>query len=382
MSSAVAASASVHSRRAGQPGQHEVADALRPGAERDEEQRLDADRLRGTPGSARPASWSIGLANGRSGRDDRDLLDPPGLVGGGLGDLDQLGAELDLGAGRRSRCGRGRRRRWLNVWIHMPAARKPSTSASRLSATIRSRLSWAVAWRTIRRAACAIRTWSASSSRSSATTHGAAGLLGVLVEHGALRLARAPAVDGQVHREGAAQHAAGRRTAGRSAGRAGARRPGVVDRLDVGDPAPGLAGAGSSRSCGTNRSRPQSSAFVELLRASRSTGVRGALELGAGLRRCPRRPPTRACRPSRTTLIAAIPKPASSVTPSAISWSASREAASDQRGRSRLGSAGRRPGASFLVFLGRRAHGRRMALGRSSGTARGAPGLGGAGRRP
>ena len=51
----------------------------------------------------------------------------------------------------------------------MPAARNPSSSASRLSAMIRSKLSWAVALRTIRRAASAIRTWSASSSRSRAT---------------------------------------------------------------------------------------------------------------------------------------------------------------------------------------------------------------------
>ena len=45
--------------------------------------------------------------------------------------------------------------------------------------------------------------------------HGAAGLLGVRLEHAALGLVGAPAVDGQVDGEGAAQHAVRRRAAAR-----------------------------------------------------------------------------------------------------------------------------------------------------------------------
>ncbi len=78
-----------------------------------------------------------------------------------------------------------------------------------------------------------------------------------------------------------------RRTAGRSAGRAGARRPGVARSGRCRAPSPrSRPSVGSSRSCGTNRSRPQSSAFSSS-RSSWSSGVRRAAQLLARRRRCP-----------------------------------------------------------------------------------------------
>ena len=103
---------------------------------------------------------------------------------------------------------------------------------------------------------------------------GPAGLLGVPFEHRPLRLAGPASVDRQVHGQRAAERRPRRRTAARSAGPAGARRPASRRSGSMSGTQPHVSPAeASSRSCGTNRSRPQSSAFA-ISASSRSTGVR------------------------------------------------------------------------------------------------------------
>ena len=110
-------------------------------------------------------------------------------------------------------------------------------------------------------------------------------------EHGALRLARVAGRRRAGPWRGCRAARPGRRTAARSAGRAGARRRGASIGSMSGTQPQVSPADGSSRSCGTNRSRPQSSALASSS-SSRSTGRAGALELGSRLRRCRRRRPT------------------------------------------------------------------------------------------
>ena len=211
----------------------------------------------------------------------------------------------------------------------MPAARKPSSSASRLSATIRSRLSWAVAGADDPAGGLGHPDLLGEPLALERDDHGAAGLLGVAVEHRALGLAGPAAVGREVDREGAAQGPLVVVQGGDEQVERVPRVGCVVDGLDVGHPAPLVRrrrgrGARAARSGAGPSRRPSRSRE----RAGRS-GC-GCPRAVRGPRRCPRPPSPRACRRARTTLIAATPKPATWVTPSAISWSASRDGASDQ----------------------------------------------------
>ena len=220
------------------------------------------------------------------------------------------------------------------VWIHMPCAWKPSTSACWQSARIRVEAELGAGVADDRAGGLGEPHLLGERLPLQRGDHRAAGLLGVRLEH-----ARAAPVRG-----------AGRRRAGRWRASRAARPSvvverrdqqvervpgvGVVDRLDVGDPAPGLAGAsgraarggrtGAGPSRRPSRSRP----------AGWSMRRTAALELDRGPRRCPATAITSSL-PSvaRTTLIAATPKPTSSVTPSAISWRASRKARRTSIGR-------------------------------------------------
>ncbi len=78
------------------------------------------------------------------------------------------------------------------------------------------------------------------------------------------------------------------------------------------------------RSAGTNLSIPQSSAFS----SSASTAATGGFSVDSSGWACSSPAMAIGCRrPSWTMLIAASSKPASSVTPSAMSWSAARSTA-------------------------------------------------------
>ncbi len=311
MSSAVVASASVHSGVAGRAGQHQVAEALGAGAERDEQQRRRRRCSRKSRISSPCSSVSVS-PNGRSRRDDRDLLGRPGTRGprprrsrparraaatsAAVGGVDRAGAVAVLVEGLDPHAG----------------ARKPSTRAS--LAVGEDPLEAELGGGRADDPAGGLGHPDLLGERLALERddHGAAGLLGVPVEH-----ARA------APRRGGGRRRAGRwrgcraarrrrRTAARSAGPAGARRPGAsIGSMSGTQPQ-------VSPALGVEplvRDEPEQAPVVGLLelrqRAGRSgcgcpaSCVAGLVAAGDGHR-------PRACRPSRTTLIAAIPKPASS----------------------------------------------------------------------
>ena len=111
--------------------------------------------------------------------------------------------------------------------------------------------------------------------------HGAAGLLGVRLEHAALRLVGALAVDGQVDGERPAQHAVSS-VSGAKSRSSGCQASGSSIGVTSGTQPQVSPALGSRRSCGTNRSRPQWSAFsISAIRVS--MGRTAALELDPGL---------------------------------------------------------------------------------------------------
>ena len=212
----------------------------------------------------------------------------------------------------------------------MPCAWKPSTRACWQSARTLSRLSWALAVRTILRAASASRTFSARASRSSAVITARPACSAYVwstrrcASSGRLPLtgrsmARVPRSTPCSSVSGAMSRSSGCQASGSSIGVTSGIQPQVSPAL------------GSRRSCGTNRSRPQWSAFsISAIRVS--MGVRRPWS-SIRASSLPATAATSSLPSSRATLIAATPNPARSVTPSAISWRASREGPSDQIGR-------------------------------------------------
>ncbi len=314
---------------AGRPGQHQVAQALRAGAQRREQDRGDADA--GEEGQDQLAlRLGDGVAERLVAGDDLDLLDRPGATGGRLGDPDQLVRQRDPaavggvdGAGAVAVLVEGLDphavglealdQRLLAVGEHAVEAELGTGGADdppgRLGEPdlLRERLPL------------------------EGGDHGAAGLLGVRLEDAALGRVGALAV----RRAGRWRASRGARppcrAAARSGGRAGATRRGRRSASTSGTQPQVSPAVGSSRSCGTNRSRPHSSAF-SISVISWSTGVRRPWS-SIRASSLPATAITSSLPSSRATLIAATPKPARSVTPSAISCKASREGPSDQMGR-------------------------------------------------
>ena len=219
--------------------------------------------------------------NGAVARHDLDRLDRPGAAGRALGDADHLVGQGDLGAVARSRSRRCRDRPRRTSGSTCRAAWKPSTSACWQSARTRVEAELGAGGADDPAGRLGQPDLLGQRLPLEGGDHGAAGLLGVRLEDPALRrVGRLPLT--------------GRSMASvpRSAPSCVAQRRdqqvervpgvGVVDRDDVGDPAPGLAGAGSRRSWGTKRSRPQSSAFSISVISCVDRGT-PALELDPGL---------------------------------------------------------------------------------------------------
>ena len=182
-----------------------------------------------------------------------------------------------------------------NVWIHMPWAWKPSTSACWQSARIRSMLQLGARPADDRAGGLGQPDLVGECLALEGGDHRPAGLLGVRLQHRALRLARPPAVDGQVDGEGPAQDAVlvvQRRDqqvervpgVGRVVDRARRRGPSPRSRRRTGR---GARGGRSGRGPSRRPSRSRSSACP---REYAGPGARG------GPRRCRRPPSPRACR--------------------------------------------------------------------------------------
>ena len=252
-----------------------------PGAERDEEQRLDADRLRGRRGPvAGPPRVGVVVERAGPARPRRPAGSSQRLRAQRSAISTMLGAQLRRWRRRRSRSRpwprrRGRRSASTCRRRGSPRAARPAVGDDPVEAQLGGRLAHDPAGGLGHPHLLGQRL------ALEGHDHGAAGLLGVRVEDRALRLARPAAVDGQVHGEGAAQRARRRRRAARSAGPAGARRRASSIGSMSGTQPQSSPASGSRRSCGTKRSRPQSSAFA----SSSSEPVdrrAGALELVAG----------------------------------------------------------------------------------------------------
>ena len=270
-----------------------------------------------------PCSGVIVGPNGRSARHDLDLLERPGPAGGPLGDRDQLRPAARSCCRRRRgscRC-RGRPRRTSGSTCRGPGTPRPAPRGCPRGSA--ARLSWALAVRTILRAASASRTWAARASRSRAVIDRATGLLGVLLEDaraGPRRGAGRPSACRSTWCRAARPR---RRAAARSAGPSGARRRGRRSGPGRGPSPRSRCRRGRGARAGRTAAAPQSSAF-SISSISRSMGVRAPWSC----RRASSLPATAitsSLPSSRATLIAAIPNPASSVTPSAIRWRASRD---------------------------------------------------------
>ena len=207
----------------------------------------------------------------------------------------------------------------------MPAAPKPSARASRLSAMIRSTLNaaLALALRTILRAASASRTRAASFSRSSAVTTARPACSAYFCSTARCASPGRRPSRGQVDRHACRAAGPRRRAAARSAGPAGARRRGPrAARRRAPTPSSRPArrrAARAARSASGPTRRPSSISTI-----SWSIGVRRPCS-DSRASSLPATAITSSLPSSRTTEIAAMPKPASSVTPSAISWRASRD---------------------------------------------------------
>ena len=139
----------------------------------------------------------------------------------------------------RSRRSRGRPRRRSGSTCRGPGSPRPAPRGCRRGS--RSRLSWALAVRTIRRAASARPHLLGQRLPLEGGDHGAAGLLGVLLEDPALRHVGSLAVRRAGRWRGCRAARRRRRAAARSAGRAGARRRGRRSGRSRG-PSPSLAG--------------------------------------------------------------------------------------------------------------------------------------------
>ena len=326
MSSAASASTSRPLRVARGAGQDQVAEALRPGAQRG---RTASSRCRSSRGTSRirlrPArAVIVGRRTAGRGRRSTTCWVVPGTAGApprrspirssgelttaAVGGVDRAVPAPSLVEG---------------LDPHALRRGSPRPAPRWQSARIRSRLSWALARaddlagglgqphllgerlaleRDDRRPrpACSAYRWSTR----------------------ALRLVGAPAVGGQVHGEGAAQHAVvvverGDQQVERVPG------VGVVDGVDVGDPAQVSPAVGSRRSCGDEAEQAPVVGLLDLGLEACSTGVRvpwsssrASVVAGDGHR-------LELAVARGATLIAATPKPATPVTPSAISWRAS-----------------------------------------------------------
>ena len=253
---------------------------------------------------------------------------------------------------RRSRCPRGRRsgrcpgRRALsNVWIHSPTARKPSTSASLQAASSASivQLGRRCCGRSCGppRPAGPARPGPRARARSR-TARAACSAYASRIRRcsGPGRRPSIGQVDGRACPRSSPSVVVQRRD------QQVERVPGVlhVERLDVRGPSRGCRCRGRcGRGAGTGRAPVVG---VRDLVQQLVDGVRRALQLRAGLVAAADGLDVAGAEP-RTTLIAATPKPATSVTPSAISWNAS----SDVR-RTAF------PGGDVRAGVGGQAHGR------------------------